>query len=178
VKEEEHTKMRGVTVVAGGGVEGYTGALKDRLQLGPSYGVGIDMRPSKVLGVELGYTGAVNEINGSGGANVVRNGGQALLNIGLTATPIQPYLIGGVGVNNFHVQGGGVAMGYRNDTGGDVPLGAGLRTHFGSFTADARFDYRIPFEEQFAPVATRDVAGLNSVDGARYQATLNIGSTF
>jgi hypothetical protein len=161
-------------------VEGYTGALAPELNPGPAYGVQADIRPSKVFGIELGYTGAVNNLDSSmgiGGASsgpdLVRNGGQAALTFGLGAAPIQPYVLGGVGVSNYNFRGSTVATGLRDDTVGNVPVGAGLRTHVGDFTADLRANYNFLFSQDFAPAVSD---GLNS--NGRYSGTLNSGGTF
>jgi len=187
VQEESSSSrhLRGVSVVANAGIEGYTGGLAPRIDPGLTYGASLGLRPSKVFGIELGYSGAVNEVttpgnvNAANGADIIRNGGQAIATVGLTASPTQPYLLAGVGVNSYQVRGATAALGFRNDVDGDIPLGAGLRTQFGAFTADARVGYHVPFDDQFATgVAARDVVGLNSEAAGRYQGTLNFGSTF
>lgn len=177
---ESKAKMRGLTVTAGGGVEGYTGALAPELNPGLAYGVQADIRPSKVFGIELGYTGAVNNLDpkrGVGGASsgpdLVRNGGQAALTFGLGAAPIQPYVLGGIGVSDYNFRGSTAATGLRDDTVGNVPVGAGLRTHVGDFTADLRANYNFLFSQDFAPGVSE---GLN--ENGRYSGTLNIGGTF
>jgi len=180
-KDEDKAKMRGVTVQLNGGVEGYTGDVNRSVKPGPSYGVNLDLRPSKVLGIELGYTGAVNEFRNTGdvnGADIVRNGGQALLTLGLGAAPVQPYILGGVGVHRYNVRGTNV-LGFKDDTNGAIPVGAGLRTHIGHFTADARLDYNFIFSQDFAPTAdTMNLLGLDATNAGRYQGLVQIGSTF
>ncbi|HEX8539950.1 MAG TPA: hypothetical protein VF664_20985, partial [Cystobacter sp.] len=57
---ESGADMRGVSVLVGGGVEGYTSALGSDIRPGAAYGATLMLRPSKVLGVELGYSGAAN----------------------------------------------------------------------------------------------------------------------
>jgi len=188
VKEESSSSkhMRGVSVVGNAGVEGYTGSLAPRIDPGLTYGAALGLRPSKVFGVELGYSGAVNEvdtgssnINAATGADIVRNGGSAVATLGLTASPVQPYILAGVGVNDYRVRGATALLGFKNDVSGDVPVGAGVRTQVGAFTADARFGYHIPFDDQFAAgTAARSFVGLNSENAGRYQATVNLGSTF
>jgi hypothetical protein len=130
-----------------------------------------------VFGIELGYSGAVNNLDtrvagGAGsGPDLVRNGGQAALTFGLAATPVQPYVLGGVGLSDYHFRG--AAAGFRDDTVGNVPVGAGLRTQIGDFTADLRADYNFLFSQDFAPGVSE---GVN--ENGRYAGTLNIGGTF
>lgn len=190
VKEKESdANMRGLTWLLGGGVEGYTGALAPQVNAGPAWGVTVALKPSKVLGLELGYTGAVNEIDTShaatagadvSGADIVRNGGQAVATVGLTAAPVQPYLLGGVGINRYNVRAP-AGSGFRSDTSGSIPLGGGVRTHVGNFTADARLGYNVLFDNEFATrVETQAVPGTTeaTINGGRYTGMLQFGSTF
>lgn len=180
VRRESKADMRGLTLMVGGGVEGYTGALAPEINPGPAYGVTASIKPSKVLGIELGYSGAVNnldpsvgDLSGTSGPDIVRNGGQAALTFGLGAAPVQPYLLGGIGFSDYNVRGAGAAAaGYSDDMVGNVPVGAGLRTHIGNFTADLRANYNFLFDQDFAGVDT----GFN--ENGRYSGTLNIGGTF
>jgi opacity protein-like surface antigen len=186
VPAKKKTDPRGVQFVLGGGVEGYAGTLAPRLQAGPTWGVRVAARPTKVIGIELGYSGAVNEINRSnnlfmgpgagGGADVVRNGGEAVATLGLASTPVQPYLLGGVGMSWYDVRHGDGSM--KDDSVGSIPLGGGLRSQVGAFTADARLGYSFLFDNQFAQAPETSVRGATLTNGGRYAATLNLGSTF
>lgn len=184
------TDLSGVTVLLGGGFEGYTGGLAPRLGVGPSYGAALQLRPTPIFGVELAYTGGVHEIkdnlthgvNVASGADIVRNGGRAMVMLGLP-TPVQPYLAGGVGVDWYNVRGRSAAFGFRDDTAGEIPLGAGVRAQVGAFTADLRGLYNIPFSQDFAPgVSTQTtdvgVTTIKTQDDGRYQATLSVGANF
>ncbi|MFL5346568.1 MAG: hypothetical protein ACJ8AT_17450 [Hyalangium sp.] len=176
-KKEEGPGLRGLSVTLGGGVEGYSGALAPEINPGPAYGLQAAIRPSKVLGIELAYSGAVNSLDtrvlggSSSGPDLVRNGGQAALTLGLAASQVQPYLMGGVGLSDYHFRG--AAVGFRDDTVGNVPVGAGLRTQVGDFTADLRADYNFLFSQDFAVGVAE---GVN--ENGRYTGTLNIGGTF
>jgi len=181
VNKESKADMRGLTLMVGGGVEGYTGALAPEINPGPAYGVTAAIKPSKVFGLELGYSGAVNNLDGArgldigdgGGPDLVRNGGQAAVTFGLGAAPVQPYVLGGVGFSDYNFRNAGAAAaGFSDDTVGNVPVGAGLRTHIGNFTADLRANYNFLFDQDFAGVDD----GLN--ENGRYSGTLNIGGTF
>ncbi|SEU37490.1 outer membrane protein [Stigmatella erecta] len=174
-KKESGANMRGLTLMVGGGVEGYTGSLAPAIDPGAAYGVTAAIKPSKVFGLELGYSGAVNDVSdtafsASSGPDIVRNGGQAAATFALSATPVQPYVLGGIGLSDYNFRGTG--GGFSDDTVGNVPVGAGLRTHFGSFTADLRANYNFLFDQDFAAVDD----GLNG--NGRYSGTLNIGGTF
>ncbi|QSQ25354.1 hypothetical protein JY651_10685 [Pyxidicoccus parkwayensis] len=178
--------MRGLTVSVGGGVEGYSGELAPRLDAGATYGATLTAKPSRVLGFELGYTGAVNTIDLGAGSSaatnpqLVRNGGQAVATLGLTASPIQPYILGGVGVNRYNVRKGGDALGYRDDTAGAIPMGAGVRFYSGSIVADLRGSYNLLFSEEFAPESriNTDPNNTNFASGGTFNGTLNVGATW
>ncbi|MCY1040275.1 hypothetical protein OV208_02995 [Corallococcus sp. bb12-1] len=180
VEKKSKSKTKGLTLLIGGGVEGYTGALAPQLAPGPSAGVTASIKPTSVLGIEVGYSGALNNIKDAGvfgandGPDLVRNGGQAALTLAITPTPVQPYLLGGIGISNYHFRGG-EALGYSDDTVGNVPAGVGLRGHFGHFTADLRGSYNFLFDKQFAPNIE---SGGDPSGGGSYNASLNVGGTF
>jgi hypothetical protein len=172
---QEKGDMRGLSVLVGAGVEGYTGGLASEINPGPTVGVMAGLRPSKVLGLELGYSGAVNNLDadvGGSGPDIVRNGAVANLTLGLTAAPVQPYVLGGFGMNWYNIRNG-EAAGFTDDTSSRIPVGVGLRTHIGDFTADARVNYNILLNEDFATRVDDDRFSTGS-----YQGTLNLGGTF
>ncbi|MBJ6763541.1 hypothetical protein JGU66_22460 [Myxococcaceae bacterium JPH2] len=181
-EKEKKNKETGVTVLLGAGVEGYTGALAPQIQPGATAGVSAAIRPNSVLGVEVGYTGALNDVKsrdntnvGVSGPDLVRNGGQAALTLAVTPGAWQPYVLGGIGVSNYHFRGG-QSLGFKDDTVGNVPVGVGLRGHVGHFTADARVNYNLLFDKQFAPDISSGGGDLSG--GGSYAGTLNLGGTF
>lgn len=181
-KPQERSVMRGVMVTAGAGFEGYTGGLRSELKPGVTWGVTAAVKPTKILGLELGYTGAANELRDPAfdvrGADLVRNGGQLVATVGLGAAPVQPYLLGGVGINWYHARA--LGAGLTDDTAGAVPLGGGVRAHIGHFTADARINYDILFSQNMANSVglASTASSYSALGGGAYQGTLNIGSTF
>src|SRR5690349_1518299 len=185
-RKESSADMRGLSVLVGGGVEGYTNQLGQDIDPGVAYGATLVLKPTKVLGLELGYSGAANELDSgvplarTSGPDVVRNGGQAVATVGLTAAPIQPYLLAGVGLSRYNVRSS--ALAFQDDTVGNVPLGAGLRVHVGNFTADARLNYNLLFDQEFAlnvPESDINLPGEATFSsGGRYTGTLNFGATW
>ncbi|NVJ23465.1 MULTISPECIES: outer membrane protein [Myxococcus] len=181
VKKKEKNDMRGLSVFVGGGVEGYTGALAPQLNPGPTAGVTAAFRPSKVFGIELGYTGALNDIDSArgevntDGPDLVRNGGTAVATLGLFPTAWQPYVLGGIGISDYNFRGG-QSLGYRDDTVGTVPAGVGLRGHVGHFTVDARANYNFLFDKDFAPGI--ESGGGDFGNGGSYQGVVSVGGTF
>ncbi|HYO53340.1 outer membrane beta-barrel protein [Archangium sp.] len=177
-RAEEKGADTGLYVLLGGGTEGYTGELAPNLNPGFAYGATVGFKPSRSLGVELGYNGGLSDIDTFGpggaanGADIVRNGGQAAVTLGITPTKLQPYVLGGIGIEHFNVRGISPIAGFQDDTSGYVPAGVGLRYNIGPLiTADARVSYNIPFEQDFAPVD-------NGIGNGRYQALLQLGGTY
>lgn len=177
-RAEEKGSDKGLYVLLGGGTEGYTGELAPNLNPGFAYGATVGFKPTRSLGLELAYSGGLTDIDTFGpggaadGADIIRNGGQAAVTLGLTPTKLQPYVLGGIGIENYNVRGLAPIAGYDDDTSGYVPAGLGLRYNIGSLlTADARVSYNIPFSQDFAPVD-------NDVANGRYQALLQVGGTY
>jgi hypothetical protein len=169
---------RGMRVMVGGGVEGYTLDLAPQVELGVTYGVAVGIRANRIFGLELGYSGAVNELElGAGSADLVRNGAYAAATVDLRSSGLRPYVMGGLGFSSYNVRGG--VRGFVDDTVGNVPLGAGLRTALGAFTADARVNYNVLFDQEFAAgVPVPDAGGPSRFlvsKGGRYSGTLNLG---
>lgn len=174
----------GLYALIGGGTEGYSGQLAPSVNPGLSYGATVGYRPIGFLGFEAGYTGGLNDVDfnrpGGGGISdgpdIVRNGGQALVVGYMTDKPLQPYVVSGIGLDNYNVRDDarGAALGFKDDTSGFVPAGLGLRYQAGKLmTVDARVSYSFLFDQNFAPSTLSPGAG----DG-RYQGTLSVGGTY
>jgi hypothetical protein len=102
----------------------------------------------------------------------VRNAGQAAVTLGVLPTKLQPYIMGGIGIENYNARGLSPAAGYTDDTHGYVPAGVGLRYNLGTLlTADARVSYNVPLSQDFAPID-------NGLFDGRYQALLQFGGTY
>ncbi|MCY1078482.1 outer membrane beta-barrel protein [Archangium lansingense] len=177
-KNWQHKSDQGPYFLLGGGVEGYSGSLALRLEVGPAYGVVVGYKTTPHVTVELSYSGAVNELDTdvgqvepATGVDIVRNGGQFAVTLGITHTRLQPFLLGGVGFEFYSVRASPLSA-LASDSNGYVPAGLGVRYQLGPvFTADARFSYNVPFGQDFAP----SVAGL---DFARYQGLLQLGGLY
>ncbi len=166
-------------VMAGGGVEGYMGDFRGQVNPGPGWSVVASGNATRALGFEVGYSGAANNLDaqvaGEGGAtngaDLLRNGGHAAVTLSAPTPGIQPYALAGIGIDRYTVRGDTDAFGYEDDTSGNVPLGVGIRTGVGNFTADLRFNYDVLFQDDFAPVDS------NAGDG-RYSGLLHLGGRF
>lgn len=164
----------------GGGIEGQGQALDDVLAPGPLWTASVGVQPLNFLGIELGYTGSAHELdtrltgeNNDGainGADIVRNGGHAVATIGLPTPVIQPYAVGGVGIDRYDYRAAETAQ-FQDDTAGRAPIGGGLRAAVGPVTADARATYNVLFEQEFAPQIPNSEANT-------YNVSLNLGARF
>jgi hypothetical protein len=141
-----------------GGAEGYTGSLDHHLNTAAVYGLALGLDPWPFLGFELGYSGSAASLTSTstaflnlGSANVYRNGGYVLVKPGIPfpvnrAIALKLYLLGGVGVDAYSLNGTGVAaLGYQSKTVGSAPFGGGLEFRAGAFVADARYNWTYDF---------------------------------
>jgi len=176
---ESRHEVSGLTVRAGGGVEGYTGIYNTLTNVGGAWGVTADWKPIGLMGFELAYTGAANNVDSritgssdglTNGADIIRNGGHAAITLGLP-TAIEPYALAGVGVDYYSIRGASGTR-FQNDTSGSVPLGLGIRTNHRGVSADLRVSYDYLFSDNFA-------GNVGSGWGdARYNAQFQLGGKF
>ncbi|MFP2929610.1 outer membrane beta-barrel protein [Pyxidicoccus sp. 3LG] len=178
VSGSQYVEWEGPYFLLGLGAEGYTGELAANLNPGLSYEAIIGYRPTELLGIEVGYSGGVNDLDpgagsGTGGPDIIRNGGQVALTLGfIPSSRLQPYGMAGIGVERYSVRSG-VSVRYFDDTGGYVPVGLGLRYRLNQrLSAEARVSYSALFSQDFAPITDEDV-----LDG-RYQGLLQLGGSF
>jgi hypothetical protein len=168
-----------ITLRALGGVEGYTGSLSQRLDLGATYGVALGWDgPMGFLGMELGYSGSATSLqNQVSGVNstIYRNGGYFDLLPGIPialnsseSKVLRPYLLGGIGVDGYSLQSHFAAVGYQSKTVGSMPFGAGIEYRGGPLVVDARFNY------------VWEMASFSTYVSSpfRYQAQLSLGVGF
>lgn len=141
-----------LTYTVQGGVEGYSGATANHINLGATYGVSVAYERLGFLGLEVGYSGATNSLSNvaqsTGNPLLFRNGGYAVGTSGIPFTlnargtaGLKPYLLGGIGFDVYTPQNSASFAGYTSRTTGCVPFGAGLELRAGPFVADARFTY-------------------------------------
>ncbi|GMU03965.1 porin family protein [Corallococcus caeni] len=170
-------EWQGPYFLLGLGVEGYTGKLAPNLEPGPSYGVVLGYRPNDYLGVEAGYSGGTSNLSITGDSSfgnpdIVRNGGQAALTLGFTPTRIQPYVLGGIGFEQYSVRSG-MFYEFIDDTGGYAPVGAGVRFKINPhLTAEVRGSYSFLFGQDFSPVPDKGAGE------GRYTGLLMIGGSY
>ncbi|MBF5043331.1 hypothetical protein FGE12_13115 [Aggregicoccus sp. 17bor-14] len=184
---ERKSPVPQLMVTLGGGLDGYTSRLAPEISPGPAAAATVAFQPLPFLGLEAGYSGSLNELRNPrpgevhNGADIVRNGGHADLTLGVP-TPVQPYLLGGIGFSHYNVRA--TSARFHDDTVGDVPVGLGVRTTAGRFSADLRGTYNFLFSQEFArgvstglPEGTSE-ADLTSAETGRYLASLTLGVGF
>ena len=161
----------GVYVLIGGGIQGYTGDLGDAINVGPEAGVYLGLQPFPLIGLELGYTGGVHNFaaNVRDGYDFIRHGAQAAVTLGAPLGAVKPYALAGIGVDFSTIRSTALTNS-NTDTGGFVPLGAGLNFAMGNFNIDGRFTYHVLFDK-----ASFDAN--QETGGGRYQAQLSLGFT-
>ncbi|MGQ0507735.1 MAG: hypothetical protein ACT4TC_20730 [Myxococcaceae bacterium] len=132
-----------------GGVGTFTGGLKSAAQAGPAYGVVLNMQPWQIIGFELGYDGSRHVAAAEAGAGLYRNGGTALIKLGLPLlTRVRPFVGSGIGAT--YVSTFGASNTLRNDLMEEIPLMTGLEFNLGALTAGVRGGYRFLLDEDFA----------------------------
>jgi hypothetical protein len=161
----------GVYVLIGGGIQGYTGDLGDAINVGPEAGIYLGLQPFPLIGLELGYTGGLHNfaIDLRDGPDFIRHGAQAAVTLGAPLGAVKPYALAGIGVDFSTIRATALTNS-NTDTGGFVPLGAGLNFALGNFDIDARFTYHVLFDK-----ASFDAN--QETGGGRYQAQLSFGFT-
>lgn len=175
VYTEEDTHKRSIGIMAGVGVSDYNRDLNRVVDPGVGYGARVDLSPLRNVGLELGYSGAVNEIDESLSADgrLITNavGGNLRLNLvppdrELPAN-LRPFVFGGafyhrIDTDNF------VPGIEDNINAFALPFGAGVEAEIANrFLIGGRFTYNKLYnvDEEFG--------GRNSDNWA---ATVNLGT--
>ncbi len=159
----------GLYLLFGGGIQAYTGDQGDLINLGPAAGIHLGLQPFPIIGFELGYTAGLHnfELNLRDGPDFIRHGAHAAVTLGAPLGAVKPYALAGIGVD-FNTLRATDLTESNTDTGGFVPLGAGVMFTSGSFLVDGRFVYHVLFDE-----ASFDAN--QETGGGRYQAMLSLG---
>jgi hypothetical protein len=147
------------SLTSGGGVADFTfSQMRSLSSIGAAWDARVTFGTRSLLGVEVAYVGAYNQLGGrdvSGPAPYLMQAGlDSDLRVNLLPFRVQPYVFGGVGWNHMDVFNRSadpvVGAQFRGaDNQLSVPAGAGLAGYFGRHaTLDARFTYRAIFGNQ------------------------------
>lgn len=164
-------------IVARGGVGVYTGDLGRYADAGPAWGVNVNLQPTNVMGLEIGYEGSRNEVNDArltASPAFMRHGGTVLLRL---APPflerVRPYVAAGLGLSHVSVPEAEVAGLYQDDFMEEIPLAGGLELNAGPVTAGLRATYRWLIDDGFA-----DRAQAGDPEGGLFDAVVTLGGRF
>jgi opacity protein-like surface antigen len=155
-----------------GGVGNFVGSAGEGTQAGPVYGAIVNVQPTNVLGLEIGYAGSRHGLEGASGS-LLRNGGTAMLKVGLPfVEKVRPFA--GVGLSAQWVAVQGAAGGYGADFMQEVPVAAGLEFNAGAFHAGLRGTYNFLVDAAFADGAAPD----GETSGAMIEGAFTLGGRF
>jgi hypothetical protein len=145
----------GVALLAGGGVQDFTGGSASKLTtVGGYWCARLVMGTRQLLGAEASYVGSVQNIRGAvaiaSDSVLLSNGAEAAVRfngpIFVRSALLEPFIFAGAGWTRFHVASRLNPFGFSS--GDDVitfPYGGGLAYAWQDFIADARFTYRRVF---------------------------------
>lgn len=142
--QPEYQTPIGVSVMVGGGP---TGFLETDARQFSDTGGGWDARLTigtrSIIGVELGYIGAAQNISAAGldtNAYLLKNGAEAVAHISILNGPVQPYLLAGAGWTNYRMTNSDFndsPIG-NNDNMAHFPVGVGVGVHLRGLVIDTR----------------------------------------
>jgi len=146
---EEQKPMGGVGVAAEIGVNNFArNSADDLINPGVAYGAGLDLRPQRNVGVELGYQGAFNSLKSSVSTDGAIVSNKVGGNLRLNAVPpdrelpanLTPFVFGGAAYSRFDTND--FAPGFKDNVNAfSIPVGAGLEADIGRFLLGARFTW-------------------------------------
>lgn len=145
---EEEPQRGGVNVFLRGGAGNYTGDLGDNVNVGPTWGLTLDIQPLRFVGFELGYEGSRNTAKTELlDISLTRHGGSGLVKVLLPLfNAVKPFVGVGLGISNVSI-GGDPGGAFESDVVAELPLAAGFEFNSGALTAGARATYRLLLDE-------------------------------
>jgi hypothetical protein len=153
VADDDEDDRSGISLTAGGGVEGFTGeSMRDTSEVNGLWGVhgAVDFE-RYFVGIEAGYLGSAAKITAPlGNANDATLLGSTVEAIGkvspLPDLIVQPYAFVGAAWRHYDVTGEDFTTAATGMADADdvfqIPFGAGLGYREGGLVVDARFTYR------------------------------------
>lgn len=164
----------------GAGATDFTQGLNDETDPGFAWDVRAIFGTASPIGVELAYVGSLNDLNTTTNedANLMLNGGEAMLRLNLTNGDIQPFVAAGAGLHNYTVVDVDSADADVNTSEFDdstdiaIPVAAGIQAYLNDrVTLGARVTYRYIFDDQV-------VADEDATDAQSWAATARLGVAF
>lgn len=168
----------GAAVELGGGVMNFTGAAaRGATSAGGTWDLRLAFGTRSILGLEAAYVGSAQNITAAGldpNATLLGNGAETALRLNAPfiyqASLIEPFAFGGVGWTRYNVVNDNfnTSIVREKDDVFTVPFGGGLAASVRGFIVDARFTYRVLYNNQ--------LLGNTNLDN--WAVTANIGSEF
>ena len=170
---ESYAPRKQVSLSVRGGIGNYTGELGSYTNVGPVWGVILNLQPLRILGVEIAYEGARNGINTLfDDVAIVKNGGSAMLKFAPPLTDaVKPWAGIGLGVSYASVTRNETT--YRSDLMEELPLAIGLEFNTRDVTAGIRGSYHFLIDEQIIRTASG-----RYVQGGLFDVAATVGLRF
>ena len=148
----------GLGLFVGGGVtDFFDSSARSVTNTGGSWTARMTFGTRSIVGFEGSYIGGANSIAGFGNTNatLLRSGleGSLRLNLPIYAqdTLFEPYVMGGLGWNDYHIVDYNSAALASLNSGTDntlsIPLGIGFTIGYRGFLADLRYTYRPTYNQ-------------------------------
>jgi hypothetical protein len=158
----------GMELMLGGGVQGFIeSAAREFTDVGGAWNVRLGIGNEQVLGAEIGYLGAAQNVTALGldqEAFLLTTGAEAAARLNVLTGPVQPYVLGGAGWTNFRVTGDDFNNSSIEDSENvvHIPVGVGIGGRIEEVRLDARGVVRaVPQGDLFAEEGNMHTWGAN-----------------
>jgi hypothetical protein len=149
----------GTQLGLGGGVTNFgSTALRDATDVGGAWNLRLSIGTRSIVGLEGAYVGTAQQMNPVVGLDpdsvLVGNGAEGALRINaplvIPGGLVEPFVFGGVGWTHFSVVNDSFNTSFirENDNILTIPFGGGLAASYRGFMADARFTYRLAYDDE------------------------------
>jgi hypothetical protein len=171
VDAQEERQRGKVNVFLRGGAGNYTGEFGEGFEVGPTWGLTLNVQPLRFLGFELGYEGARNT-----GKTVLfdfalmRHGASGLVKLSLPFELVKPFVGGGLGISHLSPSGDFEGA-FGSDMVEEVPVAVGIEFNTGMLTAGARATYRLLLGKDLSEQA-------EDPEGGFFDVALTLGARF
>jgi hypothetical protein len=168
----------GTAVELGGGVVNFSGnTARSMTNVGGTWNLRLAFGTRSIVGLEAAYVGSAQGLTASGldpNAVLVGNGAEAALRLNAPliyrGSLVEPFAFGGAGWTRYNVVNDNfnASIVREKDDVLTVPFGAGIAASYLGFMFDARFTYRVLYDQQLLGNANLD----------NWMVSANIGSEF
>jgi len=169
---DEEPKRGKMNVFVRGGAGNYTGDLGDDVNVGPTWGLTLDLQPLRFLSFELGYEGARNTAKTALlDISLTRHGASGLVKLSLPLFEfVRPFVGAGLGISRITI-GGDLRGAFESDLVQEIPVAVGVEFNSGALTAGARATYRLLLDENLREQ-------VDDPQGGFFDVALTLGARF